>query len=391
MKPVNSVLSSFGTTIFEVMSTLAREHGSLNLGQGFPDEDGPAHLKSVAGNAMSDKPNQYPPMPGVPELRQAVAAHNKRFYNLDVNWENQVLITSGATEALAASMLALIEPGDEVIVMEPVYDSYVPMIMRAGGIPKPVRLLPPEWELSEDVLRAAFSGKTKLLLLNTPHNPAGKVYTDQELGMIAALAVEHDCYVVCDEVYEHIVFDGHTHNPIMKYPGMAERTLRIGSAGKTFSMTGWKVGYVTAPPALYAALAKAHQFLTFTTPPMLQYAVAEGLHSDDDYFESLRLSMQQKRDRLSTGLAKARFGVLPSQGTYFLTTDIRPTGVTGTDVEFCQQITVGAGVTALPMSAFYLPGAVNGQAAPDNFVRFCFCKRDEMLDEASQKLIEYFT
>jgi N-succinyldiaminopimelate aminotransferase len=390
MKPVNSVLASFGTTIFEVMSTLAREHGSINLGQGFPDEDGPPHLKQVVSNAMEAKPNQYPPMPGVPELRQAVAAHNKRFYDLDVSWENQVLITSGATEALAASMLALIEPGDEVIVMEPVYDSYVPMILRAGGIPKPIRLLPPDWGLNEQSLGAAFSDKTKLLLLNTPHNPAGKVYTPDELEMIAAFVIQYDAYVVCDEVYEHIVFDDHAHTPLMGYRGMEDRCLRIGSAGKTFSMTGWKVGYVTAPPALYAALAKAHQFLTFTTPPLLQYAVADGLQSDDDYFEDLRLSMQQKRDRLSAGLSEAGFGVLPVEGTYFLTTDIRQTGFTGTDVEFCQHITENAGVTALPMSAFYLTDAVEGVDAPGHFVRFCFCKQDTVLDAASEKLISYF-
>lgn len=390
MKPVNSVLASFGTTIFEVMSSLAREHDSINLGQGFPDEDGPERLKNTVGDAMRDRPNQYPPMPGVPELRQAVAAHNKRFYGLDVNWENQVLVTSGATEALAASMLALIEPGDEVIVMEPVYDSYVPMILRAGGIPRPIRLLPPRWALTQDALNAAFSHKTKLVLLNSPHNPAGKVYTPDELGMIAERAIHYDSYVVCDEVYEHIVFDDHAHTPLMGYPDMEDRCLRIGSAGKTFSMTGWKVGYVTAPPALHAALAKAHQFLTFTTPPMLQYAVAEGLQSDDSYFEDLRLSMQHKRDRLSAGLNEAGFGVLPVEGTYFLTTDIRPTGFTGTDVEFCQHITLNAGVTALPMSAFYLPGTVGGKSAPEHFVRFCFCKKNELLDAASEKLIEFF-
>ncbi len=390
MKPVNSVLSSFGTTIFEVMSGLAREHGSINLGQGFPDEDGPAALKAVVVEAMTGLPNQYPPMTGVPELRQAVAAHNKRFYDLDVNWENQVLVTSGATEALAACMLALIEPGDEVVVIEPVYDSYVPMILRAGGIPKPVRLLPPEWALSPEALSSAFSDSTKMILINTPHNPAGKVYSSQELGMIAAFADQYDAYVVCDEVYEHIVYDGHVHTPLMTYPGMDQRCIRIGSAGKTFSMTGWKVGYLTAPPALHAAVAKAHQFLTFTTPPMLQHAVAEGLNSDDDYFEGLRLSMQQKRDRLSAGLNEAGFGVLPAEGTYFLTTDIRQTGFDGNDVDFCQHITVNAGVTALPMSAFYLPQVVEGHGAPDHFVRFCFCKQDSVLDAASEKLVSFF-
>jgi len=390
MKPVNSVLSSYGTTIFEVMSSLAREHDSINLGQGFPDEDGPEHLKQIAAVAMQDRPNQYPPMPGAPELRQAIAAHSKRFYGLDVNWENQILVTSGATEALAASMLALIEPGDEVIVLEPVYDSYVPMILRAGGIPRPVRLLPPLWELTQEALNAAFSDNTKLVLINTPHNPAGKVYSSHELGMIASLVIEHDSYVVCDEVYEHIVFDGHAHTPLMTFPGMEERCLRIGSAGKTFSMTGWKVGYVTASPVLYAALSKAHQFLTFTTPPMLQYAVAEGLLSDDVYFDALRQSMQQKRDRLSAGLNKAGFEVLPVEGTYFLTTDIHQTGFAGTDVEFCQHITLNAGVTALPMSAFYLSGTDNPNDAPDHFVRFCFCKKDDVLDAASEKLIKFF-
>lgn len=390
MKSVNGVLSSFGTTIFETMSVMAREHGSINLGQGFPDEDGPEDLKHLVTQAMMDCPNQYPPMHGLADLRRAVADHNARFYDLDIDWKTQVLVTSGATEALAASMLALIEPGDEVVIFEPVYDSYIPMILRAGGVAKPVRLMPPEWALSEAAMKAAFSDKTKLVLLNTPHNPAGKVYAPDELNLIADFAKKFDSYVLCDEVYEHIVFDDNVHVPLMTLPGMQDRCLRVGSAGKTFSMTGWKVGYLTAAPDLMSAVAKAHQFLTFTTPPFLQSAVAGGLESDDRYFQDLASGMQGKRDRLRQGLTGAGFGVLPADGTYFLAADIGPTGFTGDDVAFCQHITRNARVTALPMSAFYGLEDVAGVSAPNHFVRFCFCKKNDVLDSACERLDRFF-
>jgi len=390
MKSVNSVLSLYGTTIFEVMSVLAREHGAINLGQGFPDTDGPSDMKATASAHMVDNLNQYPPMMGLAELRQAVADHNRRFYDLDVDWENEVLITSGATEALADCMLALLDPGDEVVVIEPVYDSYLPMILRAGGVPKTVRLSPPDWKLPEAELAAAFSDRTKLVLLNSPQNPAGKVYSPTELYGLAKLITEHDAYAVCDEVYEHIVFDGHRHTPLMTLPGMRNRCVRIGSAGKTFSMTGWKVGYVTAPPALLSAIAKAHQFVTFTTPPMLQAAVAQGLGNDNAYFAGLAGALQDKRDRLCAGLIQAGLGVHVPDGTYFLNADIRPTGFSGDDVAFCQQMTREAGVTMLPVSAFYVEDEHAGQM-PRHFVRFCFAKNDDVLDAACEKLVSYFT
>jgi len=389
MKAVNSVFSMYGTTIFEVMSVLAREHGAINLGQGFPDSDGPDDMKSTASAYMDANLNQYPPMMGLAELRQAVAEHNKRFYGLDIDWESEILITSGATEALADCMLALLDPGDEVVLIEPVYDSYLPMIIRAGGVPKTVRLTPPEWALPEDALKAAFSDRTKLVLLNSPQNPAGKVYSPTELYALAHLIMKHNAYAVCDEVYEHIVFDDNVHTPLMTLPGMRERCIRIGSAGKTFSMTGWKVGYVTAPPALLAAVAKAHQFITFTTPPMLQAAVAAGLGSGDSYFTALSSSLQAKRDILVNGLSTAGLGVLKPDGTYFLNADIRPTGFSGDDVSFCQQMTREAGVTMLPVSAFYVESEHPDQL-PRHFVRFCFAKNDDVLKEACDKIQAYF-
>jgi aspartate/methionine/tyrosine aminotransferase len=303
MKAANSVLSGYGTTIFEVMSRLAIEAEAINLGQGFPDEDGPEEVRRVAAEALIEGPNQYPPMLGLPELRQAVAAHEARFYDLEVDWQSEVMVTSGATEALADCLFGLIEPGDEVVVIAPLYDSYLPIIRRAGGIAKPVKVTPPDWHLPREALSAAFGARTKLLLLNNPMNPAAKVFAEEELAFIAELVVRHDAYALCDEVYEHIVFDHHKHRPLITFPGMRERALKIGSAGKTFSLTGWKVGYITAAPALLQPVAKAHQFVTFTTPPNLQRAVAFGLGLDDDYFDGLAAGLQRKRDLMATGLS----------------------------------------------------------------------------------------
>jgi len=384
MKPANSVLSSYGTTVFTVMSALAVEHGSINLGQGFPDEEGPEDIRRVAAETVMAGPNQYPPMMGIPELRQAVAEHNRRFYGLDVDWQSEVMVTSGATEALADCFLGLIEPGDEVVLIEPLYDSYLPMVRRAGGVPKLVRVEPPAWTLPKNDLEQAFSERTKLLVLNSPHNPAGKVFDADELAFIAGLLERCDAYAVCDEVYEHLVFDGAGHVPLMTLPGMRERCLRIGSAGKTFSATGWKVGYITAAPALMAAVAKAHQFVTFTTAPNLQKATAFGLGKDDAYFHGLAADQQQKRDRLAVGLAAAGFDVLPSAGTYFLSVDIRSVGFNGDDEAFCRHITTEAGVTAVPVSAFYQDADI------DHFARFCFCKQDSLLDEATLRLQRHF-
>ena len=384
MKQANNILSGYGTTVFEVMSRLAIEHQSINLGQGFPDEDGPEDVRQLAADALMAGPNQYPPMLGIPELRQAVAAHGQHHYGLDVDWQTEVMVASGATEVLTGCMLGLIEPGDEVVLIEPLYDCYLPIIRRAGGVPKMVRIEPPDWTLPREALAAAFSGKTKLILLNNPMNPAAKVFTDDELSFIAELVIAHDAYAVCDEVYEHIAFDGRGHTPLMTLPGMRDRAIKIGSAGKTFSLTGWKVGYATATPEVLAPIAKAHQFVTFTTPPNLQKAVAYGLGKDDAYFQGLSDEMQAKRDRFAVGLNKLGFGVIDCQGTYFMFADFRPLGFDGDDVAFCQHITTEAGVTAVPVSAFYLE---NG---PKHFVRFCFSKKNEVLDAAIDRLEKHF-
>lgn len=387
MKPTNTILGEYGTTIFTVMSALAVEHKAINLGQGFPDTDGPADIRAAAERATQEGPNQYPPMMGLPELRQAAAAHNKAFYDLDLDWQTQSMVTSGATEALAACLFGLVEPGDEVVMIEPLYDCYLPILRRAGGVPKLVRIEPPHWELPYDALEEAFSDDTKLIMLNTPTNPAAKVYTKEELEFIAGLMEKHDAYAVCDEVYEHMTFDGKPHIPLMTLPGMAERCIKIGSAGKTFSMTGWKVGYSVGAPKLIEAMAKAHQFLTFTTPPNLQKAVAYGLNKDNEYFRSLGIDMQAKRDRLSDGLANIGFEVMASEGTYFLTTDFRPLGFNGDDTEFCKHLTTEAGVAAVPFSPFYQAGAERGVT---HFARFCFCKQNDLLDAAIERLGKHF-
>jgi N-succinyldiaminopimelate aminotransferase len=385
MKPVSRTLGSLGTTIFTVMSALAVQHESINLGQGFPDTDGPEDVVKAAAAALMDGRNQYPPMPGVPELRQAVAAHNRRFYGLEIDWSTEVIVTSGATEAITACLMAVLNPGDEVVLIEPLYDTYAPVVRMLGAIPRIVRLEPPHWRLPHAALADAFGPATKAIMLNSPMNPCGKVFTADELGFIAGLLTNHDAYAICDEVYEHLTFDGRRHIPLMTLPGMRERCMRIGSAGKTFSLTGWKVGYVTASAGLAANVAKAHQNLTFTTAPNLQRAVAVGLAKDDSYFASLARELQEKRDRLAEGLAALGFGVLPAHGSYFVTTDIRPLRFNGDDVAFCRHITEHAGVAAIPVSAFY-----DQPDAPVHYVRFAFCKRMEVLDEALARLARHF-
>jgi aspartate/methionine/tyrosine aminotransferase len=385
VKTLNTLLRGTGTTIFTVMSALAQQHGAINLGQGFPDTDGPADVVRAAAEALEAEAlgptrNQYPPMLGVPELRAAVATANRRFYGLDVDPLREVVVTSGATEAITASLMALLDPGDEVVLLEPLYDTYLPTVRMLGAVPRLVRLMPPGWELPRAALAAAFGPRTKAILLNTPMNPTGKVFTNQELACIADLLARHDAYAVCDEVYEHLVFDGARHRPLMTLPGMRERCLRIGSAGKTFSLTGWKVGYVTAAAPLAAVVARAHQNLTFTTPPNLQRAVALGLAKNDTYFAALAGGLQARRDQLSAGLAALGFGVLPTQGSYFVTADFAPLGFAGDDVAFCRTMTEQARVTAIPVSAFY------ADAPPRSFARFAFCKRPEVLDEAIGRL-----
>jgi aspartate/methionine/tyrosine aminotransferase len=384
MKNTNSVLSGGGITIFEVMSRLAVEYGAVNLGQGFPDGNGPDDVRAKAQAFLADQPNQYPSAMGVADLRQAVAAHDKRFYGLEIDPDREVLVTSGATEALASAFFGLIEPGDETIIFEPVYDSYAPIILRAGGTIRRIRLEPPHWDIPRKELAAAVSSRTKLIVINSPTNPSGKVFNIDELTFIADLAKQHDTYVVCDEVYEHLVFDGRPHTPIMTLSGMRERCLKIGSAGKTFSLTGWKVGYITAAPHLLQAAAKAHQFLTFTTPPNLQRAVAYGLNKDDSYFQSLTNDMARKRDVLAAGLRDVGFEVFATQGTYFICADIRPLHTGLNDVEFCRELTIKGKVTAIPISAFY---ETDG---PQHFVRFAFCKEDETLSTAIARLKDYF-
>ncbi|CAA7612344.1 putative N-succinyldiaminopimelate aminotransferase DapC [Candidatus Terasakiella magnetica] len=384
MKPANSILSSFGTTIFETMSRLAQAHGAINLGQGFPEGLEPADVIAKAAEAVTSGPNQYPSMMGTPELRAAIAAHDRRFYGMDLNPTTQVMVTSGATEALAACLFGLIEPGDEVVLIEPLYDSYLPIIRRAGGIPRLVRVAPPAWDLPREALAAAFSERTKLIILNSPTNPAGKVWTQDELDFLAGLLQRFDAYAVCDEVYEHLVYDGRRHIPLITLPGMAERCLKIGSAGKIFSLTGWKVGWVIAAPALLNPVAKAHQYLTFTTPPNLQTAVAYGLGKDDAYYDGLTAMLAARRDLLAEGLAGAGFQVLPTGGSYFITADFSRLDFRGGDEAFCRHITEKAGVTAIPVSAFYQSKDVT------SFARFCFAKTETAISEAIDRLRRFF-
>ncbi|MEU3722216.1 pyridoxal phosphate-dependent aminotransferase [Streptomyces sp. NPDC031705] len=377
---LNRRLAAFGTTIFAEMSALAARTGSINLGQGFPDTDGPAEIAEAAVRAIRDgRGNQYPPGPGVPELRTAVAAHQQRFHGLSYDPETEVLVTAGATEAIAASLLALLEPGDEVIALEPFYDSYAACIAMAGAVRVPHTLRAPHFRPDLDALRDAVTPRTRLLLLNTPHNPTGTVLTRAELAAIAELAVERDLLVVTDEVYEHLVFDGE-HVPLASLPGMRERTVTISSAGKTFSFTGWKVGWVTAPPALVSAVRSAKQFLTYVSSGPFQYAVAEALALPDAYYDGFRADLAAKRDLLSDGLAAAGFRVFRPQGTYFITTDISPLGEKD-GLAFCRALPERCGVVAVPNQVFY-----DDPSAGAAQVRWAFCKRTEVLQEAVTRL-----
>lgn len=384
MQPANRLLAATGTTIFTLMSALAVRHQAINLGQGFPDTDGPEDMLAAAAAALMDGRNQYPPMTGVPELRSAVAAANVRFYGLSVDADREVVVTSGATEAITACLMAVLNPGDEAVLIEPLYDTYLPVVKMLGAVPRLVRLMPPRWELPRAELAAAFGPRTKALLLNTPMNPTGKVFTAAELAFIADLLQRHDAYAICDEVYEHLTYDGWRHIPLMTLPGLRPRTMRIGSAGKTFSLTGWKVGYVTAPAELAQYVAKAHQNLTFTTPPNLQRAVATGLAKDDAYFAGLAANLAAKRDRFAAGLAGLGMQVLPCMGSYFLIADFSPLGFSGDDAAFCRHITEAAGVAAIPVSVFY------DSEAPGQYARFAFCKREAVLDEAVMRLARHF-
>jgi N-succinyldiaminopimelate aminotransferase len=377
---LNRRLEGLGTTIFAEMSARALATGSVNLGQGFPDVDGPRSIAQAAADAvMAGKGNQYPPGPGIPELRNAIADHQRRFYGLDFDPATEVFVTAGATEAVAAAMLALLEPGDEVIALEPYYDSYAANIAMAGAQRVPVTLRAPDFRPDLAEMEDKITARTRLILLNTPHNPTGAVLTRDELQKIANIAIKHDLLVVTDEVYEHLTFDV-PHIPIVTFPGMRERTVSISSAGKTFSFTGWKVGWVTSTRELVDAVKTAKQFLTFVSSGPFQYAVAEALKLPDEYYENLREDLKKKRDLLTAGLADIGFDVYPPDGTYFVTTDIAPLG--GTDgIEFCLNLPERAGVVAIPSALFY-----DDKSEGRTKVRFAFCKRQETLDEALKRL-----
>jgi aspartate/methionine/tyrosine aminotransferase len=376
----NAIYSGLPTTIFTVMSGLAAEHGAINLGQGFPDTEGPEAIRRRAAEAVLTGSNQYPPMQGLPQLREAVAAHFRRWQGLDLDWRGEVTVTSGGTEALACAFLALIEPGDEVVLFQPLYDSYLPMVRRAGGVPRLVRLEPPHWRFDRAALEAAFSPRTRLAVLNNPLNPTGSVLAEEDLALLAEFCVGTGAVAVCDEVWEQVIFDGAAHRPLMGFPGMRERTVKIGSAGKMFALTGWKVGFLVAAPPLTAVLAKAHQFLTFTTPPNLQAAVAYGLASSDDWFAAMPRDLAASRDRLANALRAEGFAPLISAATYFLDVDLAASGVAEDDMSFCLRAVKEAGVAAIPVSAFYEENPVT------SIIRLCFSKRDETLDEGARRL-----
>jgi N-succinyldiaminopimelate aminotransferase len=377
---LNRRLSGMGTTIFAEMSALALVTGAVNLGQGFPDTDGPAEIAEAAAAAiLAGRGNQYPPGPGVPELRQAVAAHQKRFYGLEVDPDTEVLVTAGATEGIAAALIALLEPDDEVIAFEPYYDSYAACVAMAGAARVPVTLRPPGFRPDLAALRAAITPRTRLILLNSPHNPTGAVFTRDELTAIAGLACEHDLLVVSDEVYEHLIFEG-GHVPVASLPGMRERTVTISSAAKTFSFTGWKVGWVTGTPELITAVRTVKQFLTFVTGGPFQYAIAQALALPDAYFAAIRADLRARRDLLCAGLAEVGFEVYRPAGTYFVTTDVRPLGWDD-GLEFCAALPARAGVVAIPSAVFY-----DDVTAGSSQVRFAFCKKEEVLREALIRL-----
>ena len=375
-------LGSFGTTIFAEMSQLATATGSINLGQGFPDTDGPDIIKQAAIDAIvAGRGNQYPPGSGIPELRAAVANHQRAYYGIELDPDCDVLITAGATEAIAATLLSLLGPGDECILLEPFYDSYPAAVAMAGATVVPVTLRPPGFVPDLDELRAAVSVHTKMLVINSPHNPTGTVFDDETLRGIAAIAIEHDLVVLADEAYEHLTFDGIFHRPISTLPGMAERTVTIGSAGKSLSFTGWKVGWATSTPELITAVRTAKQFLTYVSAGPFQYAVAHGLdHLGPDYFAELACSLAGKRDRLVTGLRSVGFDVYVPRGTYFVIADIR--ALSNDDgLTFCRALPSRCGVVAVPTSVFYAtPGAGS------SMIRFAFCKRNEVIDEAVSRL-----
>jgi N-succinyldiaminopimelate aminotransferase len=372
-----------GTTIFAEMSALAVQTGSVNLGQGFPDTDGPPVILDAAVAAVRGGANQYAPGPGVPALRQAIAGHQQRRYGIDLDPDRQVVVTTGCTEAIAGALLGLVDPGDEVVVLEPYYDSYTAMIEFAGGVRRPVTLRAPDFRLDPAELEAAVSERTKLILLNTPHNPTGRVLDADELAAVARVAIAHDLLVVTDEVYEHLTFDGRPHVPISTLPGMAERTLTLSSAGKSWSVTGWKVGWATGPAELVAAVTAAKQWLTFTSGAPLQPAVAAALDAGDAFPSGLARDLQAQRDQLVTGLREAGLTTYVPEGTYFATTDVSALGwASGGD--FCRALPERAGVVAIPSEVFYDDPDAPGSGR--HLVRWAFCKKPEVIAEAVRRL-----
>ena len=370
---MNLLYQQMKVSVFERMSALAAQHGAVNLGQGFPDFGWPDEILQAAARAVKDGSNQYPPSRGLPALREAVAAHYVRFYGAEYS-ADQVCVTSGATEALGAAILATVSPGDEVIILTPAYDSYAPMIRRAGGVVREVALKPPEWRIDGADIEAVIGPKTRALLFNNPHNPAGRLFGAEELETIASITREHDLIVISDEVWEHVLLDGQTFTPLASLPGMAERTIKIGSAGKIFSLTGWKVGWMVAAPALAGVVARAHQFLTFSTAPNLQAAVAFGLNEGDGWIEPMRQRFARARDRMTEGLRATGYEVLGAASTYFLCVDLAASGIEADDESFAKAAVEEAGVAVVPLSAF----------AEDNpsrhLVRLCFGKKDETID-----------
>ena len=375
------VYAGMATTIFEKMSGLSRELGAINLGQGFPDDQGPPELIAAASRALAERSNQYPPMVGVPELRDAIAAFYARRQGLSLSRE-QVIITSGATEAVAAALLALVQPGDEVIVFEPAYDAYAPMIRRCGATPVFVRLAPPDWRYEQEAIECAITARTRVLILNDPLNPTGSVASDTELALLADICVRHDLVAICDEVWEQVRFDGQPHRSLLTYPGMGDRTLKIGSAGKIFGVTGWKIGWMCAAPEMARMAARAHQFLTFTTPPALQYAVAEGL-TDDTLIDSRTAGWAASRQQLNDGLVQAGFAVLPEVATWFTCIDLAASGLALDDVTFADRAIHEAGVASIPVSALFDDGS------PSSIVRLCHCKSPEMISKAVARLAAF--
>ena len=380
---VNPVFAASGISVFEIMSRLAAETGAINLGQGFPEGLEPQELIAAATDALHNGSHQYPPMLGLPALRKAVADNARRFFNIDADWETEILVTSGATEALADSFFALMNSGDEVIVLEPAYDSYSPVIRRAGGMVVPVRLAPPHWELPLQALSDAITPRTRMIVVNNPMNPIGKVFTREELNFIAELAVKHNLFIIADEVYEHLTFDDNKHISLFSLPEIRDRVVRIGSAGKSFSLTGWKVGYITADEQLLKVISRVHQYMTFTTPPALQAAVAVGFNLPDSYFTGLREELAKRRDYLDAGLREAGFNIASAPATYFAVADISDLDKDGDDLAFSQRLTREAGVTPVPVSSFYSERNITSH------VRFCFAKKLDTLETAINRLRDW--